>query len=495
MRDRDAKIGSPAGSAPLASSRGWAGAVGQTIGGRYRLSTPLGRGGMGEVWRAEHLVTGRQVALKLLSKSLSQHREMRRRFLREARAVAKVNHPNVIEVLDAFDDNGLLALVMPVLEGEVLGSFLQRRGALSVTAALEIFLPLVSAVDAAHAQGIVHRDLKPDNVFIVSERGRRHVKVLDFGIAKLMNPASADSASLTAAGSPIGTLWYMAPEQCLADSTQDHLVDVWALGVILYELLSGRRPIEGQNLAQVLRASVLKPIKPLHELAPGIPRDISKLTLQMLSYEKAARPQNLREVYERLLAYVPKHQQRDWQRARHDDTRTSASAPPGSEEPTLGHASTVRVSPTDHAMLSSVRPPASSRSRQAWLGAAAIAATALVVVIAKRSAPVESPGAVVAARPSSQLTTAPGSPPASAPRQAPEEAAPLAQPLNSALAAQAPRSGPARANPVALRAAPAASSAEAKPLALPAEVPPRPLDKTNPFLTSPPSAAKRSFAH
>src|SRR5437870_2690882 len=130
--------------------------------GRYRLESLLGRGGMGEVWRAEHTLTRRIVAVKLLRHAIAHQPDMRRRFLREARAAAAVHHPNVVEVLDAFElEDGTPALVMPLLEGETLGRLLAREGALDVAAALDVLLPLVSAVSAAHERNVVHRDLKP----------------------------------------------------------------------------------------------------------------------------------------------------------------------------------------------------------------------------------------------------------------------------------------------------------------------------------------------
>jgi serine/threonine-protein kinase len=454
---------------------------------------------MGEVWRANHVVTGRDVALKLLNRALSERLEMRLRFLREARAVGKMNHPNVIEVLDAFEDDGRLALVMPLLKGEVLGQFLRRHGPLSVASALQIFLPLVSAVDAAHAQGIVHRDLKPDNVFLVSQAGRRHVKVLDFGIAKLMNPATADGASLTATGNAIGTLWYMAPEQCLGDSTQDHLVDVWALGVILYELLSGRRPIEGQNLAQVIKASLLEPIPPLERLVPGLPRGISELAAQMLSHERSARPQTLREVHERLLEHAPAVQQRHWQRVERDRAQSADDPLPGGEEQTLGSATTVRFNPTDHAMLSSVRPPARSWSRQAWLGAVLVAAASLVFATVKRAPRLEESAAPVAATsPSPSLV---GQPPDQVEPAKPRgKEASLAAPIATGSTVRIPRpvakAAPRATGPFSSPLAPPTASAVASaPVRATAEVAPRPLDTANPFSLSRPSAAKRSFAH
>ncbi len=473
------------GTSP-SETRLWTGAVGQTIGGRYRLRAPLCRGGMGEVWRAKHLVTGRKVALKLLNRRLSEHGDMRRRFLREARLAAQVVHPHVIEVLDAFEDDGLLALVMPLLEGEVLTTLLQREGPLSTAAALELFLPLLSAVEAAHAQGIVHRDLKPDNVFLVNER---QVKVLDFGIAKLMKAATLDGAPLTAQGVPIGTLCYMAPEQCLGDSHQDHLVDVWALGVILYELLAGRRPIEGHNLAQVMKVSLLSPIVPLHELRPDVPADVSRLVSQMLSIEKADRPQSLQEVGARLTAEPHAGEGRSWLGARRDRA-SRASWPSLARSAPIGSADTVRL--TDHSMLSSVRPPVASFARYAWPVTLGFALTALALAIAKRSpTAVEATEAGVAA--ASTFTSRAVPPPS--PAKPAADRAPSTPSATSLAPRPVPTSAAVARRAMPLRAPAANGAASTNPAPLDPRPPrlrtsfqdgPRPIDTTNPFTAARP---------
>ena len=263
----------------------------------------LGQGGMGEVWRAEHVLTGRPVALKLLRNALVHRPDMRRRFLREARAAAAVNHPNVVEILDAFElEDGSPALVMPLLEGETLAALIARQAPLTLAAALEVLLPLISAVGAAHLRGIVHRDLKPENVFLVRGEGSATVKVLDFGIAKLMG--GTDSETLTGTGTLVGTPCYMAPEQGFGERDQDHRVDIWAIGVIAYESLAACKPIDGDNIAQIVRSLLTQGITPLEVVAPGLPQSVNDLVMSMLSRERAERPQTLREVYESLQAHA-----------------------------------------------------------------------------------------------------------------------------------------------------------------------------------------------
>jgi serine/threonine protein kinase len=200
---------------------------------------------MGVVWAATHTVTRRQVAIKLPRQSVLP--EVRRRFLREAQVVSAIEHPNVVRVHDAFElEDGTPIIVMDLLEGETLGALLERKRILPLSEVASVLLPVISAVGTAHEYGVVHRDLKPDNVFLSESGGQTIVKVLDFGIAKLEAPEGEHQGTTT--GWALGTPCYMAPEQGLGEKDIDHRVDVWAIGVMLYEALSGARPIEGDNV-------------------------------------------------------------------------------------------------------------------------------------------------------------------------------------------------------------------------------------------------------
>jgi serine/threonine-protein kinase len=282
--------------------------VGNLVGDRYLLVRMLGEGGMGEVWAATHRVTRAPVALKFLKGVAAARPDLRRRFLREARAATAVRHPNVVRIHDIFEtQDGSPVMVMDLLDGESLAARL-RRGRLGAAEAAAILLPVVSAIGTAHSVGIVHRDLKPDNVFLVGlVDGRRDVRVLDFGIAKLT--ASEGDAALTAGitqtGEMLGTPYYMAPEQASGEITIDHRADIWALGVILYECLAGARPIGGANLGQVLTRIITGSIAPLAKLVPEVPADLSALVSSMLSKDRAARPQDLRAVQEVLARHAP----------------------------------------------------------------------------------------------------------------------------------------------------------------------------------------------
>ncbi len=278
------------------------------IAGRYRLDRPLGRGGMGAVWAATHTVTRRRVAMKFVRGPAHARSELRGRFLREARAATAVKHPNVVHVIDVFElDEDTPVMVMELLEGETLAARIEREERLSLTETARILLPVISAVGTAHARGIVHRDLKPENIFLAVDRdGHANVKVLDFGIAKLVDADGLEAGGLvTQTGATLGTPCYMAPEQAVATKDPDHRVDVWALGVILYECLSGVRPIEGESVGQVVMRLMSTGITPLERLVRGLPEDVTTLVARMLARERDKRPEDLREVARTLRKAAP----------------------------------------------------------------------------------------------------------------------------------------------------------------------------------------------
>jgi serine/threonine protein kinase len=256
---------------------------------------------MGEVWSAVHRVTGKAVAIKLLRCAPEEQAfgDARARFAFEARSACEVEHPNVVQVFDFIEREGASPfIVMELLEGETLASKLARAPVLSVAEATELLLPVVSAVGTAHERGIVHRDLKPSNIFLASGRGRRPwVKVLDFGIAKRVVGSAGERGLRTRTGSTLGTPCYMAPEQATGERSIDHRVDIWSLGVLLYEVLSGVRPLEGENAAQLVMRLLSTGIMPLEVLVPDLPGELSRLVGRMLSRDVGRRPADLREVF------------------------------------------------------------------------------------------------------------------------------------------------------------------------------------------------------
>jgi serine/threonine-protein kinase len=239
---------------------------------------------MGTVWAATHTVTGKAVALKVLSER-SDDPTQRERLVREARAVCAISHPNVVAVHDVLElTDGAPALVMDLLEGESLRAKLDRDGPLTQTDVLDLTVDVLSALEAAHARGIVHRDLKPDNIFLARRPAALNptgaarafdVKVLDFGIAKVTTltsphaaPAGAEDSALTRTGAMVGTPYYMAPEQVYGERDVDARCDLWSVGVLMYECLAGTRPTEAANLGQIFKLITVGPFPPLASKAP-----------------------------------------------------------------------------------------------------------------------------------------------------------------------------------------------------------------------------------
>jgi eukaryotic-like serine/threonine-protein kinase len=266
---------------------------GALIGRRYRLDALLGEGGMGAVWAATHTVTRQRVALKMLKNRPSLRQDHRRRFWREARAASAVQHPNVVRIHDLFEiEDETLVMVMDLLTGQTLGQLLRAKGQLPLEEIASYLVPAVSAVGTAHALGIVHRDLKPDNIFLVDSGGSVEVRVLDFGIAKLSGAEEgvAMADTITNTGAMLGTPYYMSPEQGMGERDVDHRTDIWSFGVILFEALAGARPVEGENLGQVIKRLMSEAILPLDAVVLDLPREITTLVGRMLSRSRATRP-------------------------------------------------------------------------------------------------------------------------------------------------------------------------------------------------------------
>jgi len=209
---------------------------------KYRLAERIGGGGMGHVFRAENVLAGRAVAIKFLHPELSENTDLAQRFFQEAQAVNRIRHPNIVDVIDAGVGDFGPYIVMEHLEGEGVGSVLQRMGRFDVDAAVGTCIPVLEALDAAHRVGIIHRDLKPENVFIAFDpaRGQAVVRLLDFGIAKVLD--SNGPSPRTRTGVVFGTPDYLSPEQATGDAPIDGRSDLFAVGVLLYELLTGSRP-------------------------------------------------------------------------------------------------------------------------------------------------------------------------------------------------------------------------------------------------------------
>jgi serine/threonine protein kinase len=236
--------------------------AGDVVGHKYLLEEPMGEGGMGTVWRARNLVLGAPVAVKLLQPEL-RSQEAEGRLLREARIAARLKHPGIVRVFD-FEKTarGDFFIVMELLEGPTLASFLERRGKIAPAEAVRLLLPVVDALCAVHASGVVHRDLKPGNIVLAHVGQRVRPKLVDFGIAQWARPEA--DFKLTCAGTVLGSPSYMAPEQARGLEV-DHRADIWGICLILYEAVSGRGAFEGQSYNAVLRAVVEDELVPFDE--------------------------------------------------------------------------------------------------------------------------------------------------------------------------------------------------------------------------------------
>ena len=266
--------------------------------GPYEVVAPLGAGGMGEVWRARDTRLGRDVAIKVLPDHFSNDPKALRRFESEAKAVAALSHPNILFILDVGEANGVHYAVTELLEGETLRA-LVARGPVPVKRALEIAHQVAEGLAAAHEKGIVHRDLKPENVFLTNGG---HAKILDFGLARhetsFRNPNDTHSptvSALTDAGTVVGTVAYMSPEQA-SGKPVDHRSDQFSLGVVLYEMLSGKRPFKGATAAETLTAIIREEPEPLEKLAPRAPAPIRWSVDRLLAKDPAERYDSTRDL-------------------------------------------------------------------------------------------------------------------------------------------------------------------------------------------------------
>ena len=466
-------------SDPDRSSTGWV--AGDVIESRYELTEQLGEGGMGVVWAGRDLHRGADVAIKMVKSPLVTP-EMLRRFFREARAATAVKHPNVVQIIEVFvvDGDDLPVMVMERLRGQSLCRHLERERRLSIPATARILLPVASALGTAHAMGIIHRDIKPENVFLTADGG---VKVLDFGIAKLTavagDAAQTTGVNVTSTGAVLGTPCYMSPEQAFAEKDVDHRTDIWALGLILYECVAGVLPTLADNIGQVFKIILTNAIRPLSEVAPETPPDISELVRRMLAPQRNDRP-SLAEISETLGKY-----------ADIDVPSFGTPRPPADFEPRT-------IAPTQHVIkqetadplvatreaisngaLSTGRARAVAPRRLATLGSiAGVAAVGLGAVVWSLNA--RSPSAVgVAPEPTPTLPAAPSIAASASEHRGPAPPSPVAGASAEAAGAATAKdaaSGPVPPPPASAAVSASASAAEAKlqHLAPTSRTPPKP---------------------
>ncbi|MFN2548824.1 MAG: protein kinase [Myxococcales bacterium] len=281
--------------------------VGQMVAGRFKVEELIGQGGMGKVYRARHLALDRLVCLKMLKPALLEDPTLVGRFEREAKAASRLNHPNGIQILDfgRNDADGALFIAMEYVQGKDLRIVLRDEWPLAEARLCNIMAQVLSALGEAHAHNVIHRDLKPENIMVEQRRDQPDfVKVLDFGIAKILD---SDMPGLTRADVVCGTPQYMAPEQATGSSL-DQRCDLYAVGVILYQMATGHLPFDGQNSMEVLTKHVNEPPVPPRRRQPDAPisEAMESVILRALEKDPALRPQTAEEFRQLMLAVAKK---------------------------------------------------------------------------------------------------------------------------------------------------------------------------------------------
>lgn len=278
--------------------------------GRYVIQRHLGSGTFGAVYAASHQDLHRKVvALKVLHRHLLHLQEAVRRFQNEAQIIAELRHPHIVEVLDVGRHDGIPFMAMEFLEGETLAQQLEREGRMDLRSALEVLLPICSAVMTVHAAGIVHRDLKPENFVIVRSRpGRVHPKLLDFGVAK----ERVGQAGMTRTGASMGTPYYMSPEQVEEARDADGASDQWSLAVILFHCITGKLPFEGRSTVAVMHKIVTEPPLPPSALNPSCPPALDDVILRALSKSPRERHHDVRAFAAALLPFASPRTRMEW---------------------------------------------------------------------------------------------------------------------------------------------------------------------------------------
>jgi serine/threonine-protein kinase len=374
--------------------------LGHTLDGRYFVDKKIGEGGMGVVFSARHAVIERPLAIKVLKRDVTRDPATIQRFVQEAKAASRIGHPNIIDVTDfGTTPDGMTYAVMELLVGPTLKQTLRQQAPLPSLRAIKIAAQIARALGAAHEKGIVHRDLKPENVFLLDREGRSDfVKIVDFGIAKVA-PLEGASAGprLTRAGSVFGTPEYMAPEQAAGKSDTDHRVDVYALGVILYEMVTGKVPHRGDSTVRTLAMQMLDPVVPPSKVLPDadISPELEAVILKALAKKREDRYERMAD----MLAALERVHAVIGQSITGSPIYALAPLPPGADQPRRAKTPTSRVKgepefatttqrPTFDAVFEDIELPV-QRSRWPMLVMALLAAggvaAAIVLFAIKRS--------------------------------------------------------------------------------------------------------------
>ena len=404
--------------------------VGETI-GSYRILKQLGAGAMGQVYLAEHRHLKRQAALKLLARELVDRPDLLERFFLEARATSAIDHPGIVQIFDCeIDAAGRPYIVMEMISGETLAAVLARQGALQPLVVARLARALADALDAAHAKGIVHRDLKPENMFVQHDPPDS-IKLVDFGIAKLAGDLQAGQVHKTRSGAVMGTPLYMSPEQCRDSAAIDFRTDIYSLGCVMHEMLTGRPPFTKDNFGELLVAHITEAPPDARATNPAVPAALAELTLELLRKDPAQRPASMRAVSERLQGYVARMTTVPGPASSLGAAETAMAMPSGSTAPPP--AGIVRTTFGASASQVDVDADAARPRSAVKIGAvvALLAGGAVAAVLVLKRAPEPVPAPVAAA-----VAPSPAAPARPEPAPAVAPAAPTPSPVPTSAVAE-----------------------------------------------------------
>jgi serine/threonine-protein kinase len=446
--------------------------AGTVVGGKYRLESPIGQGGMGSVWRATHTILESPVAVKFLETYGSARQEMGKRFLREAKLAGGLKHRNVVHILDfGVMDDGQPFMVMELLEGQSLGDRIDDGPDLEPIELLDIMAKVLSGLAAVHEAGIIHRDIKPDNIFLVRDAEGLYPKLLDFGISRGAESDGSDTR-VTRTGAVMGTPLYMSPEQARGMKDIDARTDLWSVGMILFEGLSGGElPFEAEHMGDILIRVATEDAPSLATRRPDLPKEVVSIVDRALSRPREKRFESARQMRDAVVKAI-------------EVLRSGGGTP-------IGLPRTAELS-TPSAEASVVREPKSPRGPLMVAGGVVLTlAVAIGVVVALgvevrigSGEPAPTSDAPSIASPPSATGPAPSPTPTSGAPEAAPEAAPTA-----ASVPQAP-SAPARSEPA--RTSPGVPTPVAEPAVEPvpvAEPTPEPTPEPQPVAATPEPAA------
>jgi serine/threonine-protein kinase len=496
-------------------------APGQVIADKYRVERVLGEGGMGFVVAAHHLKLDQRVALKFLKPEALKHPHVVQRFAREARAAAKIRGEHVARVIDVGDlPSGSPYIVMEYLDGEDLARRLHERGPLPIAETVGYMLQACEALAEAHAAGIVHRDLKPPNLFLARSAGRATVKVLDFGISKTLEEDAVTGRNLTSTSMVMGTPHYMSPEQLRSSRDVDARSDIWALGVVLFELLAGEPPFDGENTTAIITAIVLDEPRQLLQLRPDTPPELASVVHRCLAKRRDERYASVLELARALAPFAGNQTSESLQRiesiamprvsiapsaaterapdlvlptTRHDPVDSSLAVPTARTVDVSGQRTTdtrreSETRATWDATLAAAAPPTSTTTgRLRLLVPAALLGVGLLAVWLMRAGPSVPTAEPRPAAASSSLVTTPTPPASPTPTASTFEPAPAAAPAVPVEGAPSGVVPPSPAPVASVASAPAA--APRKPELKVAKTTPNPLPRDATEPSSKPAAS------